>query len=224
MAVRLLDLGFFRIGGEEYAEENDTFGLATMQNAWCPRLSARMRAHLRLSGEEWCPAGANRHRRRRLPGGQRSLSAGVAGGDELLAYKRDGRWCDVTSAAINDLIRELTGGPYSAKDFRTWNATVLAAVSLAVSAEVARSAAGRKRAKSLAVRDVARYLGNTPAICRALPASISGSSTASTPVSPLPARSSMWEATGPVAPTSRLPTRLTPRCSGCSKAARQSVR
>jgi DNA topoisomerase IB len=164
-AVRLLDLGFFRIGGEEYAEENESFGLATLQ-----------KRHVRLgpAGELMfdypAKSGAQRVQRIVDPAAYRvvsELKRRRAGGTELLAYKRDGRWCDVTSAAVNDLIRELTGGPYSAKDFRTWNATVLAAVSLAVSADVARSATARKRAKSLAVRDVARYLGNTPAVCRA---------------------------------------------------------
>ena len=59
------------------------------------------------------------------------------GGDELLAYKEGRRWHDIRSGDINEYIKEITGGDYSAKDFRTWNATVLAAVALAVSGEVA---------------------------------------------------------------------------------------
>ena len=164
-AVRLLDLGFFRIGGEEYAEENDSFGLATIQ-----KRHVRLGPGCELTFDYPAKSGAQRVQTvidAAAYGVVAELKRRRGGGDELLAYKRDGRWCDVTSAAVNELIRELTGGPYSAKDFRTWNATVLAAVSLAVSADVARSATGRKRAKSLAVRDVARYLGNTPAVCRA---------------------------------------------------------
>ena len=68
---------------------------------------------------------------------------------------------------INAYIKEATGDDFSAKDFRTWNATVLAAVALSVSGEVAGSATGRKRAIARAVKEVAHYLGNTPAVCRA---------------------------------------------------------
>jgi DNA topoisomerase IB len=89
------------------------------------------------------------------------------GGRELLAYEKNGGFCDVRSADINAFIGELAGADFTAKDFRTWNATVLAAVSLAVSAGARRSPTARKRVKSYAVQEVARYLGNTPAVCRA---------------------------------------------------------
>jgi DNA topoisomerase IB len=88
------------------------------------------------------------------------------GGDELLAYKHKGRWIDVRSSDINDFIKEVSGGDFSAKDFRTWNATVLCAVALAVSAEAARSKTARKSAVTRAVKEVAHYLGNTPAVAR----------------------------------------------------------
>ncbi|MFP5376631.1 MAG: DNA topoisomerase IB, partial [Acidimicrobiia bacterium] len=87
------------------------------------------------------------------------------GGRDLLAYRHDGRWHDVRSSDINAYVREATGGDFTAKDFRTWNATVLAAVSLAVAAE-ARSASARKRAEAWAMKEVAHWLGNTPAVCR----------------------------------------------------------
>jgi DNA topoisomerase IB len=89
------------------------------------------------------------------------------GGDELLAYKDGARWRDVKSVDINQYVKEVTGGDFSAKDFRTWNATVLAAVAVAVSAQAKRSKTGRKRAITRAVKEVAHYLGNTPAVCRA---------------------------------------------------------
>jgi DNA topoisomerase-1 len=73
----------------------------------------------------------------------------------------------VRSHDINAYVKERTGGDFSAKDFRTWNATVQAAVALAVSGPVAGSKTGRKRAISRAVKEVAYYLGNTPAVCRA---------------------------------------------------------
>jgi DNA topoisomerase IB len=73
---------------------------------------------------------------------------------------------DVKSADINAYIKDATGGDFSAKDFRTWSATVLAAVALAVSSGVATSETGRKRAIARAMQEVSRYLGNTPAVCR----------------------------------------------------------
>jgi DNA topoisomerase-1 len=86
-------------------------------------------------------------------------------GPELLAY-RDGRaWSDVESDEVNEYIREITGEPFTAKDFRTWNATVLAAVELAAHDEATTKAA-RKRAAVAATRRVADYLANTPAVTR----------------------------------------------------------
>jgi DNA topoisomerase-1 len=89
------------------------------------------------------------------------------GGEELLAYKERGRWRDLRSDDINAYLKDATGDDFSAKDFRTWNATVLAAVALSVSGEVAGSKTGRKRAITRAIKEVAHYLGNTPAVCRA---------------------------------------------------------
>ena len=85
----------------------------------------------------------------------------------MLAYKQDGRWIDVTSTDINLHLKELAGAEYSAKDFRTWNATVLAAVALAGRADQAGGPVSRvKRAEASAVREVAEVLGNTPAVAR----------------------------------------------------------
>jgi DNA topoisomerase I len=88
------------------------------------------------------------------------------GGDQLLAYKERGRWHDVRSEQINEYLKSLIGDAFTAKDFRTWNATVLAAVSLAADGRDARSAAARKRSINGAVRGVAEVLGNTPAVAR----------------------------------------------------------
>jgi DNA topoisomerase I len=89
------------------------------------------------------------------------------GGPELLAYKRGRRWVDLRSPDINEYLKESTGLGISAKDFRTWGATVLAAVALAVAAPNVRSKTASKRAMSRAVKEVAHYLGNTPAVARA---------------------------------------------------------
>lgn len=161
-AVRLLDIGFFRIGSEEYT---DSFGLATMR-----------KSHVTLGPEGEMVFDYT------AKAGQRRIQAIVdtvaydivaalkrrrGGSSELLAYKAGGRWRDVRSEEINEYIKQATSDEFSAKDFRTWNATVLAAVALSVSGEVAASKTGRKRAITRAIKEVAHYLGNTPAVCRA---------------------------------------------------------
>ena len=97
----------------------------------------------------------------------RSLRRRRDGGDQLLVYRSGPRWHGVTTADINDYLREVSGGDYTAKDFRTWHGTVLAAVGLAVSEGASGSDAARKRSIARVVREVADYLGNTPAVARA---------------------------------------------------------
>ncbi len=163
-AVRLLDRGFFRIGGEEYAEENESYGLATMQ-----------KRHVRLNGSVITfdyPAKSGKRQVRNVVDPEVydvvcALKRRRGGGPELLAYHVDGSWFDVKSSDINAYIKEATGGDFTAKDFRTWSGTVLASVALAVSGPVAASKTGRKKAMARAVQEVAHYLGNTPAVARA---------------------------------------------------------
>ena len=162
-AFRLLDLGFFRVGGESYAEDNGTFGLATMR-----------REHVTVTGDLVVfdyVAKSGKERTQAIVDSNvtkvvRALLKRDGGGDELLACKdRDG-WHDITSADINAYLKEVFGEDVSAKDFRTWHATVLMAVGLAVSTSAPRSASARTRAVSRAVAEVSTYLGNTPAVCR----------------------------------------------------------
>jgi DNA topoisomerase IB len=163
LAVRLLDRGFFRIGSEDYAVTNETFGLATMKQR-----------HVRVEGDHLLfdyPAKSGKRRIQavvdpELAGDVCTLKRRRGGGDELLAYKANGRWVDVRSADINAWLKDATGEDVSAKDFRTWGATVLAAVGLAVS-PVPDTKAARKRAMARTVKEVAHYLGNTPAVARA---------------------------------------------------------
>jgi DNA topoisomerase IB len=162
-AIRLIDLGFFRAGGQEYADENGTFGLATLRKehvtigrgeiAFEYSAKGSLLREQVVAEEHICVVVASLRRRR-------------SGGDRLLAYRSGRHWHDVTAADINDYLRELSGGDYTAKDFRTWHATVLAAVGLAVS-EAAESDTARKRAIVRVVHEVAAYLGNTPAVARA---------------------------------------------------------
>src|SRR6201999_983367 len=85
----------------------------------------------------------------------------------LIALENGRALHDVRSPDINAYLKESTGGDFSAKDFRTWSATVLAAVALAVSGPAHGSQTSRNRAITRAVKETAHYLGNTPAVCRA---------------------------------------------------------
>ena len=164
-AIRLLDLGFFRVGGEAYADQNSTFGLATL-----------LKRHVKLGdGGTIRFEYVGKAKKERLlvvadPAVYdivRTLKSRRGGGSDLLVYRNGGEWHDLRSEEINAHLKELAGPEFSAKDFRTWNATVLAAVALAVSVRAARTQTGSRRAIARAVREVSVYLGNTPAVCRA---------------------------------------------------------
>lgn len=162
-AFRLLDLGFFRIGGETYAEANHSYGLATIRKE---HVTVDNRTvvfdFVAKSGQERYVALADDLVRASVA----DLLRRRSGGPELLAYK-DGRlWKDVTSTDINAYVKEQVGGEVSAKDFRTWHGTVIAAVALAGANADATSATARKRAVSAAMKQVAEYLGNTPTVAR----------------------------------------------------------
>jgi DNA topoisomerase IB len=162
-ALRLLDLGLFRIGSERYAAENETYGLTTLK-----------RSQVRIEkGEaifDYRAKGSQRHFQVvadpvSLPT-IRALKARRERGMDLLAY-RDGReWHDLRSEEVNEHLKEVTGGDFTAKDFRTWNATVLAAVALADFDPPPATKTARRRAINEAVKRVATYLSNTPAVCR----------------------------------------------------------
>ncbi|GAA3155234.1 DNA topoisomerase IB [Nonomuraea roseoviolacea] len=181
-AARMLDVGFFRVGGESY----DTYGLATlrMEHVACTRgaITCRYPAkgdiqrEVAIADSDVCSV--IRALKRRHPEG------------ELLRYRQWGRWVDVRSDDINDYLRETIGDDFTAKDFRTWHATVLAAVGLAVSTHAGEGAGGakrkapgksgkapgkkekgpgktaRKRAVARVMREVSEYLGNTPTVAR----------------------------------------------------------
>jgi DNA topoisomerase-1 len=161
-AVRLLDLGFFRVGGEEYAEANESFGAATVR-----------REHVTISDGEVVfdfPAKSGQRRVQSIRDAAvrealEEMRRRRGGPDDLLVFREDGRWRDVRSSDVNDYLKAHIGADFSAKDFRTWHGTVLAAVELAALPKP-RSRAGVKRAINVAVKRVAEQLGNTPAVCR----------------------------------------------------------
>jgi DNA topoisomerase-1 len=147
-AIKLLDIGFFRIGSEDYAQRNESYGLTTM-----------LREHVTIDDGSLIfdfPAKSGQRRVQEIaePDVQAVIVAlkRRRSGSQLLAYRTSGGWAEVHD--------------FTAKDFRTWNATVLAAVSLAV--QDGHSARGnRERRVRQSVKTVAAYLGNTPAVCRA---------------------------------------------------------
>ncbi|MFL5893343.1 MAG: DNA topoisomerase IB [Solirubrobacterales bacterium] len=162
-AIRLLDLGFFRIGSERYAAENETYGLATLKKR-------QLRIERGAAVFDYRAKGSKRHvqvvaDRAVLPT-LKALKARRGGGTELFAYRNGRAWRDVRSDDINEHLKELAGDGFSAKDFRTWNATVLAAVALARHDPSELSRTARRRAINEAVKDVAAHLSNTPSVCR----------------------------------------------------------
>lgn len=173
--VWMLDLGVFRVGGEEYASSSSpgdaSFGLATLRREHAVarkdggvefRYTAKSGVPRRITLHD-----AHTHRL------VTSLKRRRGGGEDLLAYRRGGSrgaWHDVSAEDVNEAVRELVGDEFTAKDLRTWNAGVRAAVALA--AEVGDD--GRtptaqrtlKAAVSRTMKTVAEQLGNTPAVCR----------------------------------------------------------
>ncbi|GIJ47052.1 DNA topoisomerase [Virgisporangium aliadipatigenens] len=167
-AVRLLDIGVFRIGGEAYAAADDPSGAATYG------LATLLREHVNVRGaamEFHYPAKGNIERVQRLTDADvakvlKGLLKRDNDGPELLAYRTGRQWHDVRSADINEYLKEHSGGcEISAKDFRTWHATVLAATSLAGRPE--RTKTAKRKAIAATMREVAEYLGNTPTVAKA---------------------------------------------------------
>ena len=164
VAVRLLDLGYFRIGNDVYTEEHGSFGLTTLQRRHVRKQGrtvvfgfvgkSGVEHEITIDDQETVEA-LEVMRRRRAPAEAK-----------LLAWKDRSRWRELEPDHVNEYVRAATGIEATAKDFRTWHATVLAAAALAESDEPGETRASRKRAVAAAMREVAEYLGNTPALAR----------------------------------------------------------
>lgn len=163
-AIRMLDLGLFRVGNERYADDNDSFGLATLRRSHVRRVDGALLFDYPAKSSQRRVHEVRDPQLTKLVG---SLKRRKGGGRELLAYRADdGGWTDVRSEDINAELKELTGAELSAKDFRTWNATVLAATLLAGRAQEGATKTSRQRISREVVKSVAEVLGNTPAVCR----------------------------------------------------------
>jgi DNA topoisomerase-1 len=161
-AARLIDLGLFRVGGEEYADANGSFGVATVRREHVSRQGNA------LEFDFPAKSGQRRVQLVRDPALVRAVETmrrRRSGPDDLIVFRdRDG-WHDVRSEDVNAYIQAQIGERCSAKDFRTWHGTVLAAVELAGFSKP-KSRSGAERAIKEAVGRVAEVLGNTPAVCR----------------------------------------------------------
>ena len=161
-AVRLIDLGSFRIGSDIYAE-NGSYGLTTIQREHVRAADGALvfefpgksgvEHHVEIDDPTVIAALALMRRRR--------------GGKQLLAHRREGCWVELSAPAVNDYLHDIVGEEFSAKDFRTWHATVLAARTVAAVRDEARSARRTEKAIRETVKDVSVYLGNTPTVARA---------------------------------------------------------
>ncbi len=163
VAVRLLDLGYFRIGNDFYADANGSFGLTTLERHHVRRTAEGLVFRfVGTSGIEHLITITDE----RVTEALQVMRARRDRGRRLLAYRDGSSWIDLTSGTVNAYLAELFRGRMTAKDFRTWHATVIAAEALAASDEPGDTAASRKRAIRGSVADVAGYLGNTPVMAR----------------------------------------------------------
>src|ERR1700758_3619211 len=162
LALRLLDRGYFRAGGEQYAEENESYGLATL-------LCSHVTVH-RHAVEFDYPAKSGVRRTVEIEDAEivravRALMRRPDRTERLLAFRTDAGWLDIRSDDLNARFKEMVGDQYTVKDLRTWHGTVLAAAAFG-EADEAVSQRVAKRVLSAGMKEVAEGLGNTPAIAR----------------------------------------------------------
>ncbi|HEU4753992.1 MAG TPA: DNA topoisomerase IB [Armatimonadota bacterium] len=160
-AVELLESTFIRVGNEEYTRQNASYGLTTLRNRHVDVRGETLRFHFRgKSGKEW----RVKLRDRRLARVIRRLQE--LPGQELFQWvDESGERHSVSSADVNDYLREISGQDFTAKDFRTWAGTVLAFLALRQCAPPESEKQAKKNVAA-AIRQVAEQLGNTPAVCR----------------------------------------------------------
>lgn len=163
VAVRLLDLGYFRIGNDVYTDTNGSFGLTTLRRDHVTKRGGILTfSFVGKSGIEHSITIDDASAIQALDVMRRRRG----GGEKLLAWRDGRRWRPLDASLVNDYIRTTTGLEATAKDFRTWHATVIAAASLASTSEPGATKASRKRAVVAAMKEVSEFLGNTPALAR----------------------------------------------------------
>jgi DNA topoisomerase I len=163
VAVRLINLTWFRVGSERYARQSKTYGVTTLTkrhvavrgNKVTFRFHAKHRVKVRTALVDT-----------EIAGTLRELHA-LPGGRQLFRYESDGELFNLTNRKLNEYIQRCMGEEFTAKDFRTWGGTLEAAIAFAELGEPLESAAAQKRAVAAVMRRVGERLGNTPAVTRA---------------------------------------------------------
>jgi DNA topoisomerase-1 len=161
IATRLINRGWFRVGTERYAKESKTFGITTLR-----------KKHVRVRGHRISFEFQGKHRsviRTTLVDSELAEAINellaLSGGARLFRYEWDGGLCALTGARLNDYVRAYLGDEFTAKDFRTWGGTLIAAIELAERGP-AETKAEAKRTIAAVMRRVGSELGNTPAVAR----------------------------------------------------------
>jgi DNA topoisomerase-1 len=159
--VRLLETSLIRVGNDEYARENESFGLTTMRNRHVDVNGSTLHFRFRGKAGKWHEVDVRNSRLAKIVRSCQDLP-----GQELFQHiDEEGQPHDIHSGDVNDYLRDISGSDFTAKDFRTWAGTVLGATALAEFKEC-RSQKQAKKNLVQAVEKVAERLGNTPAVCR----------------------------------------------------------
>jgi DNA topoisomerase IB len=167
IALRLINLGWFRVGSERYAKESRTYGITTLTRRHVEVRGHRIR--LAFNGKH-SSVGRSELAHDSHAAALKELLA-LRGGTRVFRYRSDvNGLCNLTSARLNEYVKANMGDDFTAKDFRTWGGTLLAAIAFAERAQrdgFPETATDGKRSISSVMRRVAQQLGNTPAVCRA---------------------------------------------------------
>jgi DNA topoisomerase I len=159
--VRLLETTLIRVGNEEYARDNQSFGLTTMRNRHVDINGSKVKFQFRGKSGKQHSISIHDRRLAKIVARCRDLP-----GQDLFIYQdENGQMVDITSTDVNEYLKEIAGEEFTAKDFRTWAGTKLAAIALQ---EFERFESGTEAKKNVvaAIEAVSKLLGNTPAICR----------------------------------------------------------
>ncbi len=159
--VRLMDLTFIRVGNDEYAKQNRSYGLTTMKDQHVKIRGERVQFSFRGKSGKYHAIEVEDRRLARIV----KHCQDIPGQDLFQWIGPDGKRHDVTSGDVNEYLREISGSDFTAKDFRTWAGTVLAAEALTATNKFETQKQAKKNIKE-AIDRVAEQLGNTPAVCR----------------------------------------------------------
>jgi DNA topoisomerase I len=161
IATRLINQGWFRVGSERYVTESQTFGITTLR-----------KGHVRVRGQRIAFHFRTKHRavvRTTLVDAELAEAVNellaLRGGPRLFRYEWEGSLYNLTGARLNEYVRDYLGADFTAKDFRTWGGTLIAAIAFAERG-IAETEPEAKRAIAAVMRRVGEELGNTPAVAR----------------------------------------------------------